>query len=65
MENKVIWFATPNNTAPTKNVFYKDQQVFTKSENQESGLPENHGEVWYPINFQWIPVLNLSESLKQ
>jgi len=64
MENKVIWFAMPNNTVQTKNVFYKDLEVFHKNETQKPGLPENRGEVWYPINFQWIPVLNLSESLK-
>lgn len=64
MENKVIWFATPNNTVQTKNIFYKDQQVFSKSENQESSFPDNNGEEWYPINFQWIPVLTLAESLK-
>lgn len=64
MENKVIWFATPNNTVQTKDIFYKDQQTLSKRESQESHFPESNGEVWYPINFQWIPVLTLAESLK-
>ena len=39
----------------TKHVFIEDDKVFVKRDTQESALPDNHGEMWYPINFQWIP----------
>jgi len=63
MENKVVWFRTPKNTPQTKRVFTKNHQVFLRNENRFSGN-SNHVEIWYPINFQWIPVMGLSESLK-
>lgn len=40
----------------TKYVFIEDGQVFIKRDTQESALPDSHGEVWYPINFQWMPI---------
>ncbi|WOD43287.1 hypothetical protein [Hwangdonia lutea] len=42
----------------------KTQYVF--SENNQVSIKTNKEEnEWYPINFQWIPVKKLSESMNQ
>ncbi|MEO9891119.1 hypothetical protein [Aurantibacter sp.] len=61
MKNKVIWFTTPKSNIETKHVFNHKNQVFLKGNSEETALNEN--DTWYPINFQWIPVLQLKESL--
>ena len=47
----------------TKHVFSENNQVFIK--NNEGFTPKNvNEEVWFPINFQWIPVVKLQEKFK-
>ena len=57
MEDKVIWFAAPKNRIQTTHVFTNDEQVFLKREIPKSSSLKYHGEVWYPINFQWVSVI--------
>lgn len=47
----------------TKHVFIEDNQVFIKRDSVEYAVSDNHGELWYPINFQWIPVKALEQHL--
>ncbi len=37
----------------TKHVFSENNKVSIKGDNGEN--------IWYPINFQWIPVTNLND----
>ncbi|WP_273566736.1 hypothetical protein [Maribacter halichondriae] len=64
MKNKVVWFATPENTIRTKYVFVKEEQVFLKEDCENSNVIEKQEEIWYPINFQWIPVVSIADKLK-
>jgi len=41
----------------TKYVFSKDNSVFMKENS------EGEKEKWYPINFQWIPIVTLSNDM--
>lgn len=58
MKNKVSLPNRFHDIIETKHVFIEDDQVFMKSDTQESNLLDNQGEVWHPIKFQWIPVGN-------
>lgn len=48
-------------TIKTTHVYTKNNQVFLKNTTKENTV-EN--EEWYPINFQWIPLLKLQNDLK-
>ncbi|MFS4468355.1 hypothetical protein [Maribacter sp. 2210JD10-5] len=43
----------------TKYVFIENDQVFLKKENQCTSSYET--EEWYPIHFQWIPIMELQK----
>ena len=47
----------------TNYVFNEDEQVFLKSVNSISSKPESDEE-WHPINFQWIPVVEMHKKLQ-
>lgn len=57
MEDRSKTFGPFHDTIKTRLVFSESNQVFLKRDNQEPSLKEDHGDVWFPINFQWIPVL--------
>lgn len=42
----------------TRHVYSENDQVFLKKETNTNRFME---EEWFPINFQWIPVLQLQE----
>jgi len=63
MENKTNETNRFHEIIETKHVFIEDNQVFMKMDALESVLQDNLIEVWHPINFQWIPVIALKESL--
>jgi len=42
-----------------KHVFSKDNRVFMKENS------EGEKEKWYPINFQWIPIVALSNDMNK
>ncbi|WP_149275880.1 hypothetical protein [Pareuzebyella sediminis] len=46
----------------TKYVYSENSQVFLKKETEGDTLTE---EQWFPINFQWIPVVELHKSLTE
>ncbi|MGB3152473.1 MAG: hypothetical protein WBB27_17595 [Maribacter sp.] len=54
-------FGRQHNTIKTKYVFNEDEQVFVKKKDETTNSISN--EKWQPINFQWIPVLELHEKL--
>ena len=47
-------------TIKTKHVFSDENQVFLKA-TEETTI---NNEEWYPINFQWIPIIELQNNLK-
>ena len=47
----------------TKHVFIENDQVFLKKEKYHMGANEIEAVEWYPINLQWIPVLELNNKL--
>jgi len=53
-------FGRYHNAIETRHVFLQDSQVLLKTKNQNRSC---NGEEWYPINFQWIPVLELERNL--
>lgn len=65
MEDASNEFGRYHSVIKTKHVFMEDDQVFLKSNGQEPTAQEYHGEVWYPINFQWIPVITLKQNLER
>ncbi len=64
MKDRVVWFATPKNKVRSKYVFAEEEQVFLKKNLGNSSVTEDQEDEWCPINFQWIPVINLAERLK-
>ncbi len=40
----------------TKRVFIEDNQVFMRRDADKHSTSNGHGEVWYPIQLEWIPV---------
>ncbi len=63
MTNKVNSNGDYHERIKTKYVFNEDEQVFMRRDTQESALLDKHEEVWYPINFQWIPIMALEQKL--
>lgn len=45
------------------NVIMNTRYVF--SQNNQVSLKNNLEDEWFPINFQWIPVIKLNESMNQ
>jgi len=45
----------------TTHVYTKNNKVFLKNNSSNKSLESDE---WYPINFQWIPVIELQKSLK-
>lgn len=46
----------------TQYVFAADNQVYLRKENNTESQTEVNHEEWFPINFQWISVLELNNS---
>lgn len=46
----------------TKHVFEKDNQVYLKNEDKNTSKKIIESD-YYPINFQWIPVIEVQNSL--
>ncbi|AUP80962.1 hypothetical protein [Flavivirga eckloniae] len=46
----------------TKRVFSKNNMVFIRKEVTNSS--GSNDDEWYPVNFQWIPVISLRENLR-
>lgn len=63
MTNKVHSSDKYHEPIKTKYVFNEDDQVFMRRDVQESASLDKHEEVWYPINFQWIPIMALEQKL--
>ncbi len=63
MKNKTNTQNRFHETIATKHVFTEDEQVFMKRDPEEPNGMEIEDEIWYPINFQWIPVKILEKSL--
>lgn len=40
----------------TKSVYSRDNMVYIKIEKRED-VEEAEEEIWYPVNFQWAPVI--------
>lgn len=40
----------------TKRVFIEDNQVFMRRDTDKQSFSDRHGEVWYPIQLEWICV---------
>ncbi len=54
-----------HDTIETQHVFSENDQVFLKQEHAENNiLSIKNKEGWHPINFQWIPVITLNNSLQ-
>ncbi|MFH6603784.1 hypothetical protein ACEZ3G_09880 [Maribacter algicola] len=63
MKNKTTAQKRFHETITTKHVFTENEQVFMKRDWEEYDGIEVGEEIWYPINFQWIPVKILEKSL--
>ena len=63
MEDTTNRFGRYHSAIETQHVFLKDSQVFLKRDNQSQTNEIYTVEEWYPINFQWIPVLELQRNL--
>lgn len=64
MEDATNKFERYHSVIKTKHVCIENNQVFMKRNSREPTALEYHGEVWYPINFQWIPVIALKQNLE-
>jgi hypothetical protein len=55
-----------NNLIKTKYVFAKNNQVYIKNTSKISSEENTNlkQEEWTPINFQWIPIVELNKNLK-
>lgn len=40
----------------TKRVFIEDNQMFMRRGTEEQSFSDQHGEVWYPIQLEWVSV---------
>ncbi|MEK6151934.1 hypothetical protein WIW50_01675 [Flavobacteriaceae bacterium 3-367] len=50
---------------PTQAVFSEGNTVFLKKNNVISLETGMEDEEWFPVNFQWIPVMELRKNLLQ
>ena len=48
-----------HNVIDTQQVFSKNNQVYLKKDTNKATLIDNNNEEWFPINFQWISVIEL------
>lgn len=55
-----------NNSIKTKHVFTNNNQVYLKMDKHNSlkNKKTDHQIEWFPINFQWIPVIEVQKKLK-
>ncbi len=51
------------NVIPAKPVFTEDNKVFVKGDTKKNAKIGKQHKIWYPINFQWIPVLEIAGNL--
>lgn len=63
MEHKTDKFNFRTAIAKTKHVFIKDNQVLLKKDNYIPFSKNDNNEEWYPVNFQWIPVIELHKKI--
>ncbi|WP_430909672.1 hypothetical protein [Maribacter sp. 2-571] len=52
-----------HNVIHTKHVFSVNNQVFIKELNADTALPAVETAEWFPVNFQWIPVIKLRKTM--
>jgi|GEM_PF-1017854 len=48
----------------TQHVFSENNQVYLKKEQDKPTTSLGGHEQWFPINFQWIPVMELQNNLE-
>ncbi len=48
----------------TQHVFAENDQVYLKENNKNKKQSDSARDEWFPINFQWIPILQLHRKLK-
>ena len=48
----------------TRHVFTKNNQVYLKGSVQDIEQTSSESIEWYPINFQWMPIVQLNTILK-
>ncbi len=51
-----------HNVIDTQHVFSKNNQVYLKKDTNEATLIDNNNNEWFPINFQWIPIVELNNN---
>lgn len=59
MEKKIICNIC-HNAINTQHVFSKSNQVYLKKDTNEVCPIDNNNDEWFPINFQWIPIVELN-----
>ncbi|WP_299534187.1 hypothetical protein [Ulvibacterium sp.] len=48
----------------TQHVFSENNQVYLKKGNTSHSITLKNHEQWFPVNFQWIPVMELKNNLE-
>ncbi|MGB5818255.1 MAG: hypothetical protein WBG90_02130 [Saonia sp.] len=49
---------------PAQHVFSENDQVYLKKSKKEISRFDTGNDEWFPINFQWMPLIELKKSLK-
>lgn len=47
----------------TQHVFIESDQVYLKRGHQNLQPSDSEADQWFPINFQWIPIMRLNNDL--
>ncbi len=47
----------------TRHVFIENDQVFLKRTLADTQMNSSENEEWFPINFQWTPILKLHQNM--
>lgn len=46
----------------TQRVFSENNQVYLKKDTDGSFIKDKRNNEWFPINFQWIPIVELNNN---
>lgn len=52
-----------HNAIHTQAVFFDNNQVYLKKNTSIGSKEATESAEWFPVNFQWIPVVQLSKNL--
>jgi len=47
----------------TQAIFFDNNQVYLKKNTAVSSQAKTESDEWFPINFQWIPIIHLNQNL--